>query len=101
MSALVKEFPAVPRDDFGAQRAAERWLKSRGFSWGPSSVDGPQAIWHGDCSISKWRNLSAAEKRDAHATMDGPRSGNVRIVLRAGAPAAAIAAFNRVDEEVA
>lgn len=75
----IKEFQAIPGDDFGASYAAEKWLKARGFSFGPSSVDGPQAIWFGDCSISKWRNLSASEKRDAHATMDGKRCCTVRI----------------------
>lgn len=101
MSANVKVFPAVPGNDFGAQRAAEDWLRARGFSFGPSQVDGPQAIWHGNCAISKWRNLSAAEKRDAHATMDGARAGSVRITLRAGAPAAAIEAFNQPDQDSA
>lgn len=80
---------------FAASRAAEDWLRDRGFSCGPSQVDGPRAIWFGDCCISKWRNLSAAEKRDAHATMDGEgREGPIRITLRKSAPADARAAFS-------
>ena len=101
MSAVTKEFPAVPGSDFGAQYAAEAWLRERGFSLGPSQVDGPQAIWHGDCYVSKWRNLSAAEKREVHAIMDGARGGMVRITLRAHAPAEAVAAFSRPDEVAA
>jgi hypothetical protein len=101
MSANIKEFPVVPGNDFGAQRAAEGWLRARGFSFGSSQVDGPQAIWFGKCVISKWRNLSAAEKRDAHGTMEGARAGAVHITLRAHAPAAAIEAFNRQDQEAA
>lgn len=97
MSANIREFNPVIGDDFGAQRAAEAWLRARGFSYGPSQCDGPQAIWYGDCYISKWRNLSAKEKRDANATMDGARAGVVRITLRANAPAEAIAAFNQPD----
>ena len=93
MTSNIKEFPAVAGDDFGAQRAAEDWLRERGFSWGSSQVDGPQAIWHGCHSISKWRNLSASEKRDAHAIMEGARDGAVRITLRSHAPAEAVAAF--------
>lgn len=93
----IKEFQPIPGDDFGAQNAADSWLKARGFSYGPSSVDGPQAIWHGDCSISKWRNLSADEQRDAHAIMSGKRGGTVLITLRAQAPAEAVAAFNQAD----
>ncbi|MBY0242461.1 MAG: hypothetical protein K2X55_24420 [Burkholderiaceae bacterium] len=95
---MVMEFPAVPANDFGAQVAAEAWLDARGFSYGSCSVGGPQAIWYGDCRISKWRNLNAAEKQAAHATMDGPRGGTVRITLRAHAPAEAVAAFNRPDQ---
>jgi len=93
----IKEFHPIPGDDFGAQHNASDWLSERGFSCGPSSVDGPQAIWHGDCSISKWRNLSADEQRDAHAIMSGKRGGTVLITLRAHAPAEAIAAFNQAD----
>jgi hypothetical protein len=98
MTPLTKEFSAVPGDDFGAQRAAEVWLRERGFSWGSSQVNGPQAIWHGDCYVSKWRNLSAAEKRDAHAIMEGDRGCAVRITLRAHAPAEAVEAFTRDNE---
>lgn len=86
---------------FEAMRAAEAWLDARGFSIGPSQVDGPRAIWHGDCAISKWRNLSAKEKRDAHAIMEGElREGPVRIVMRAGAPAEARTAFALTDCEL-
>lgn len=87
---------------FEAARAAEQWLDDRGFSWGPSQVGGPQAIWHGDCAISKWRNLSAAEKRDCHATMDGEkREGPVTITLRAAATPEAIAAFALTEADIA
>lgn len=99
MTASIKEFPEVPGDDFGAQRAAEAWLMNRGFSWGASQVDGPQAIWHGNYCISKWRNLSAEEKRDAHAIMEGHRACAVRITLRAHAPAEAISAFTQPTPE--
>lgn len=100
MRAAIKEFHAITGSDFGAQYAAEKWLTDRGFSFGSSQANGPQAIWHGDCDISKWRNLSAEEKRDAHAIMEGGRSCTVRITLRAHAPAEAVAAFNLADEAV-
>ena len=85
-----------------ANRAAEAWLDALGFSVGPSSVDGPRAIWHGDCSISKWRNLSAQEKRAVHAVMEGDiREGPVRIRLMSAATDRARAAFELTDAEVA
>lgn len=87
---------------FQACYAAEEWLYARGFSVGPSQVDGPRAIWHGLCAISKWRNLSAAEKREAHAIMEGElREGPVRIVLQSGASDEARAAFAITDSELA
>ena len=85
-----------------ANRAAEAWLDARGFSVGPSQVDGPRAIWHGDCCISKWRNLSAQEKRAVHAVMEGDiRQGPVHIRLMSGATEQARAAFALTDAEAA
>lgn len=80
---------------FEASHAAQKWLDERGFSYGPSQADGPQAIWHGDCDISKWRNLSRKEREECHAIMTGDgRAGPMRITLMRGATAEAIAAFN-------
>lgn len=79
---------------FAASNAAEKWLSDRGFSYGPSQANGPQAVWFGECSISKWRNLSAKEKIECHATIDGDgRSGPIVITLHAEATAEARAAF--------
>lgn len=84
--------------DFQACHTAEEWLRERGFSIGSSQGSEPRAIWHGDCCISKWRGLSAADKRDMHAKMTGDqRSGPVHIHLCPGASVDAIAAFNRAD----
>lgn len=98
MRSNFRIFPAIAGNDFGAQYAAEAWLKARGFSWGSSERDAPQAIWHGDHHISKWRNLSTRERLDAHAIMEGKRCCDVHITLRAHAPAEAVAAFNMTDE---
>lgn len=85
--------------DFIACWAAEEWLKRRGFSVGSMQGPEPRAIWHGDCYISKWRGLSAAEKRDMHASMTGDmRNGPVRITLASAASLEAVAAFNREEE---
>jgi hypothetical protein len=87
---------------FSASRAAEQWLRDRGFSFGSSQVGGPQAIWHGDCDIAKWRNLNPAEKRDCHATLDGNgREGPMTITLRGSAPQVARDAFALTIAEVA
>lgn len=83
---------------FQAVYAAEDWLRARGFSWGPSSVDGPQAIWHGDCTISKWRNLSPKERSECDAIMHGGREGPVTITLQRAATPEARAAFANGDD---
>lgn len=79
--------------DFDASRAAEKWLQKHGFSFGPSQADGPQAIWFGDCSISKWRNLSAAERKSADAVLHSGRGCAATITLMPSASPAARAAF--------
>jgi hypothetical protein len=87
---------------WAAKDAAEDWLHARGFSIGPSQVCAPRAIWHGDYSISKWRNLSPQEKRDVHAIMEGDiREGPVTIKLMPGATDEARAAFALTDAEAA
>lgn len=84
--------------DFKACRAAEAWLDARGFSVGFMQSNEPRAIWHGDCYISKWRGLSAADKREMHASMTGDqRNGPVRITLHEAASPEAREAFNRVE----
>jgi hypothetical protein len=88
--------------DFQASYAAERWLCSRGFSVGSSQAGAPRAIWYGDCYISKWRGLTAADKRDMDARMDGDgRSGPVRITLLSTASDGARAAFALTDAQIA
>lgn len=83
---------------FQANYAAKEWLDARGFSYGPSQACAPTAVWFGDCIISKWRNLSPQERRDAHATIEGDlREGPVRIILRDSAPEAAHVAFEAPD----
>lgn len=79
--------------DFDASRAAEDWLRKHGFSFGPSQADGPQAIWFGDCSISKWRNLSAAEKKTMDAVLHSGRGCVATITLMPSASQAARVAF--------
>lgn len=84
---------------FAASYAAEAWLRDRGFSVGPSQACGPQAIWFGDCAISKWRNLSAKERRECHAILEGDgREGPMRITLRAAATDEARAASHRIEQ---
>jgi hypothetical protein len=87
--------------DFEAVYAAERWLDARGFSVGSSQAGAPRAIWYGDCYISKWRGLSAEDKRGMHAQMNGGRGGPVRITLLPAASPEARAAFALTDAEVA
>lgn len=83
---------------FSAARAAEKWLADRGFSIGSSQVaPSLRAIWYGDCSISKWRNLSAKERASCHAIMEGDeRDGPVTIRLTKAASVEAIEAFQKV-----
>ena len=85
--------------DFGAMRAAEDWLRERGFSVGSTCSGYPRAIMYGDYSIAKWRNLGREEIRTLHGVMRSDvssgsfRGAGVVIELLDRAPADAIAAF--------
>ena len=88
--------------DFEATRAAESWLKNRGFAIGSMQGDEPRAIWHDACYISKWRGLSVAERREMHAFLEGDgRAGPVKIWLCRAATSEAREAFNCDPETVA
>ncbi|PVZ19968.1 MULTISPECIES: hypothetical protein [unclassified Pseudomonas] len=76
-----KVFTGIPT--FAAYHQAQAWLKSHGYSYGPSSHDGPCAIFKGDCVISKWRNLSAKERKAVDGILDGDiRNGPVTVHLK-------------------
>ena len=82
---------------FEAMRAAEAWLDARGFSVGLMQGAEPRGIRHGDCDISKWRNLGPTDKLKMHATMTGDqRNGPVHLRLCPSATAEAVAAWGRV-----
>lgn len=68
---------------FDAYHAACAWLDQNGYSHGPTSVDGPVAIFKGACIVSKWRNLSAKERKTVDGLLDGDiRDGPVRVRLK-------------------
>lgn len=62
--AFKVDFPADPAERFTALWSAQRWLTDRGFVVGSSQHGAPTAAMpRADyCYVSKWRNLSAAEK---------------------------------------
>jgi hypothetical protein len=70
------------RGTFVAYNAACDWLTERGFSHGSMSRPFPTAIKKGDFHIAKWKNLTAAERRDIDGTIEGDfREGPVTVNL--------------------
>ncbi|MPQ68303.1 MULTISPECIES: hypothetical protein [unclassified Pseudomonas] len=59
---------------FQALYAAQRWLASNGYSYGPSSAMNPIPVLKGDVCIAKWKNLT----REEVAALDGQVTGNLR-----------------------
>lgn len=86
-------------DDFGAMRAAQDWMRARGFSYGSTCRGYPVGIMFGDYAIAKWRNLDRDEVKALHGVMRGNRQGEFRNadvtieLMERDAPADAIAAF--------
>lgn len=68
--------------DFCALNDAQAWCRERGISYGYLQRDDPVGLMVGDYVISKWRNLSAAERRELDGTLTGDkRNGPVFIGL--------------------
>ena len=74
---------------FEAMLAAERWLASHGFSYGPCQCGGdPRGIKRGAIRIAKWRGLTEAHREGLDGIMLPPRGqltmirGPVAIRLR-------------------
>jgi hypothetical protein len=68
--------------DFGAVRAAEEWLKTKGVSCGSSCACAPQCLLIGDYRIAKWRNLSNEERKQCHGTLDFDRGGPAIVRIK-------------------
>lgn len=67
MSELIRTFDEP--GEFESLRAAEKWLKDRGFSLGTLQRGAPIGVMLGDCDISKWRNLDADERAEMHGVL--------------------------------
>lgn len=81
-----------PADPFAAVHAAEAWCREHGFSVGRMQAGAPRGLIHGECVISKWRNLTSGDRRALHGIMLGGRGGPVQVVLYEGCPLPAEAA---------
>lgn len=70
--------------DFEALRAAETHLRARGFSYGSSERGAPTGVMYGEFDISKWRNLSAEDRKslDGAILAGDHRNGPVVIVIQ-------------------
>lgn len=59
---------------FTAMNAAKAWLASMGFSVGRLQARSPSGILFGAYDISKWRNLSPADRAALHGQMIAGRA---------------------------
>ena len=67
----------------GATYEACAWLKSNGYSYGSSSVDGPTGVLKGEgIYIAKWRNLSAKERKEMDGLLHTGYGRPARLILR-------------------
>ena len=68
--------------DFQAFYAATKWLDMNGFSYGSMQGPEPIGVIKGDCAISKWRNLSALDKKHLDGVITGDkRNGPVFVEI--------------------
>lgn len=95
MKTYTRTFTQQPgAEPFTAMHDAERWLKALGFSYGTLQRGAPIGILHGEWTISKWRNMTAAEQRELHGAITSAdfREGPVIVGLRETCPALAMVA---------
>jgi hypothetical protein len=82
---IREELTFSDSDNFGALLRATKWLEANGYSVGVLQADAPTGILRGPFAISKWRNMSEAEREALDGIMDAPRrtyrTGPVRIRL--------------------
>ena len=62
------------KDPWNAYHAAGEYCRAQGWSVGSMQRGAPTAIFEDESEVSKWRNLSAAERKAALATLE-PRGG--------------------------
>lgn len=82
MTTKLIEF--LGHSTFDALYKAQNWLTENGYSYGRQERGAPTGIKRGDCIISKWRNLSAADRAAMDGVMEGDfRNGPVMIRIKA------------------
>ena len=70
------------KEDFEAFGKAEDWCKENKISMGSMQRSDPIALMRGEWNISKWRNISATERKSLDGTLTGEkRSGPVTIQM--------------------
>jgi hypothetical protein len=77
----VKVFESTG-EEWSACMAAELWCHENGISVGEMQGPAPRGLLRGDYDISKWRNMTANEKKELHGQMTGDwRNGPVKVEL--------------------
>lgn len=74
--------------EFEAFNKACEWCRQNGYSYGTMQADAPTGLLRGNFEISKWRNMTKAERDALDGVMDAPgrtyRTGPVTIRLKRG-----------------
>ena len=84
----VDSYTIADKGAFTACSRAEDILNGAGFTVGSLQRGAPCGLMFGEYIISKWRNLSWAERDVLHGELRGDmRNGPVEIVLRTACPA--------------
>ncbi len=81
MARRVVDVRVFEGDEFDPVHEAEAWCAERGISVGTMQRGSPRGLYIGDAVISKWRNLSKAERNAMDGVMTGGRGGPVVVKL--------------------
>lgn len=87
MSAPTRTVEFTDRGDFAAYDKAVDWCRAAGYSVGMMQRGEPIGLMFGDVCISKWRNMTPAEREELHGRITGDfRKGPVRVETYHPAP---------------
>lgn len=85
---------------FETEQAAQAAIKKAGFALGINQRDDPRGLMH-DCEgVSKWRNLSQADRGQLHGVYQRAwKDGPVEVVLSRNCPTDARIALEELASE--
>jgi hypothetical protein len=77
---MIKVFKSTG-ESFSAFYAAEKFVRELGYSVGSMQRGMPIGLYKGDADISKWSNMTRAERESLHGTLESTSFRDMDVVV--------------------